>query len=267
MANTNVVPQGIFGPGVLYVTRTDVANSTPFNVGFCHEFSTDLSFDVKDLYGQKQFPLLSARGTAKATGKIIAATMSGQALNTMMLGGTWTAGTQYDTTISASTAIPTTPFTITPTVPSSGTWDGDLGVTVSVAGTSGFAVGQPLTKVANSPTTGQYSVSAGVYLFAAADDSGGFGISVQIAFSYHYASAPGQSQTWANTDIGTTPTFQLDYKSTLYGATYYLRIFQAICTKWSMGHKLTDFAPPEFDFSFFANAGQNIGLISLASQA
>jgi hypothetical protein len=266
MTNTNVVPQGLFGPGILYVTRTDVANSTPVNIGYINEFSTDFTFTTKQLYGQNQLPLLVARGTGKLTGKMKAATLSGIAMNNIMFGGSWTAGTQYDLTASASTAVPATPFQITPTVPSSGTWNSDLGVIVSAVGTSGYQIGQALTKVANSPTAGQYSVSAGVYLFAAADNV--FGISVIINFSYSYGTtASGQNTIITNQPIGTTPTFQVDYKTALYGATYYLRLYQAVCNKWSMGHKLEDFAMPEFDFEFFSNASQQVGILSLATQA
>ena len=265
MANTNVTPQGVFGPGILWATRTDIANGTPYNIGFCNEFSTNLAFDTKPLFGQNQFPLLVARSTAKATGKIKAATLSGQALNAVLLGGTWTAGTQYDAFTSPSTAVPVTPFHITPTVPNTGTWSSDLGVVVSAVGTSSFQIGQPFTQVASAPATGQYSVAAGVYTFASADNVSG--VSVQISSSYSYTTgATGMSQIIANTLIGTTPTFQLDYKSILYGSTYYLRIYNAIASKWDMNHKLSDWAMPEYDFEFFANAAQNIAMISVASQ-
>ena len=256
--STNTVPQGLFGPGILWLTRTDVAYSTPVNVGYCNEFSTDFTFETKQLFGQNQFALLAARGTAKSTGKIKAATLSGIALNSLLFGGTWTAGTQYDAASSPATPIPTTPFHITPTVPSSGTFDTDLGVTNA-------ANGEPLILVASAPAAGQYSQTAGVYTFSSADNVSG--ISVIISFAYHYATAPGQNMTIANNLIGTTPTFQLDYKTVLYGATYYLRLFQAIATKWTMNHKITDFAMPEYDFEFFANAAQNIAIISLATQA
>lgn len=259
MANTNTVPQALFGPGILWVTRTDIANGTPVNIGFVNELSIDISFDTKQLFGQNQYPLLAARGTAKATGKTKAAALSGQALNIMLLGGTWTVGTQYDATTTASTLIPTTPFQITPTVPNTGVWDTDLGVINA-------ATSQPLAKVASAPAAGQYSVTAGVYLFSSADNVSG--ISVIISFAYHYTTgATGQSQTIVNNVIGTTPTFQLDYKSTLYGATYYLRLFQAIGSKTAFNHKITDFVMPEYDFDFFANAQQQVGIISLASQA
>jgi hypothetical protein len=257
--NTNVVPQGLFGPGILWLTRTDIANPTPTNIGYINEFSTDFSFETKQLFGQNQFALLAARGTAKSTGKMKAATLSGQALNAVLFGGTWTPGTQYDATTTAATAIPATPFTITPTVPSSGTWEKDLGVINA-------ATGEPLQFIpSGTPATGQYTVTAGAYLFASADNVSG--ISVAISYAYHYAAAAGQNMIITNQLIGTTPTFQIDYKTTLYGATYYLRLYAAIGGKWSMSHKITDFALPEYDFEFFANAAQQIGLISLATQA
>lgn len=258
MANTNTVPQGLFGPGILWVTRTDVALATPVNIGFINEFSTDLTFDTKELYGQNQYALLAARGTAKSTGKMKAATLSGQALNTVLIGGTWTQGTQYDATTSPATAVPVTPFHITPTVPSSGTWNQDLGVTNS-------ATGVPLTLVTGTPSAGQYAVAAGVYTFSSADNVSG--VSVFISYAYTFTAAPGQSMVIQNQPIGTTPTFQVDYKTTLYGSTYYLRLFQCIGSKTAFSHKITDYMMPEYDFSFFANAAQNVGIISLASIA
>jgi hypothetical protein len=259
MANTNIVPQGVFGPGIAWLTRTDVTPGTPFNVGYVNEFSSDVTFETKSLFGQNQFPLLVARGTAKCTGKIKAAAVSGQALNTLLFGGAWTAGTQYDTAQSPSTAIPTTPYQITPTVPASGTWNSDLGVLNA-------ATFEPMIQVASGPLAGQYSVAAGVYTFSSADHTSG--ISVIISFSYSYTTgATGQNQIILNQPIGTTPTFQLDYKSILYGATYYLRLYSSIGGKWGMAHKITDYAMPEYDFEFFANAQQQVGLLSLATQA
>ncbi len=260
MPNTNIVPQGLFGPGVLWLTRTDITNATPYNIGFVNEFQTDFSFEVKELYGQNQFPLLAARGTAKATGKIKAATLSAQNLNAMMFGGTFTTGTQYDATTAPTTAIPATPFHITPTVPNSGTFDKDLGVVNA-------ATLEPLTLVTGTPSAGQYAVSAGVYTFSSADNVSGISVNTSFAYTFTGAAATGGNIVINNPLIGVNPTFQLDYKTTLYGSTYYIRLFNAIGTKWAQQHKLTDFSMPEYDFSFFANAAQQIGLISLATQA
>jgi hypothetical protein len=259
MANTNTVPQGLFGPGILWVTRTDIANATPTNIGFVNEFSLDISFKTESLYGQNQFPLLVARGEAKCSGKIKAATLSGQALNSVLIGQSWTQGTQYDATTAPSTAIPATPFQITPTVPSTGTWYQDLGVTNA-------ATSEPLTFVTGTPTAGQYAVTAGVYTFSSADHVSG--ISVLISFAYSFtAGATGQSMIITSQPIGTTPTFSWIYKTTLYGATYLVNMYQSVGGKFSLAHKLSAFAMPEYDFEFFANAQQQVGLVSLATQA
>lgn len=259
MGNVNTVPQGLFGPGILWVTRTDLATQTPYNIGYVNEFSYDFSYETKELYGQNQVALLAARGTAKSTGKMKAATLSGQNLNTMLLGGTWTAGTQYDVLVSPATAIPTTPFQITPTVPNSGTWNQDLGVINS-------STGVPLTLVASGPAAGQYSVAAGVYTFSSADHTSGVSVIISAAYTYT-TGATGQSMTIPNNPIGFTPTFQLDYKTALYGSTYYLRLFACIASKTAFAHKLTDYMMPEYDFSFFANTAQQVGIISLATIA
>lgn len=255
--STNVVPQGVFGPGICWVTRTDITFQTPTNVGFINEFATDISFETKELFGQNQYALLAARGTAKTTGKMKAATVSGNALNSILIGGTWTPATQYDATSSPATAIPATPYQITPTVPSAGTWDTDLGVINA-------ATGAAFKLVQSAPAAGQYSVANGVYTFSTADNAAG--ISVIITFAYKYTAAPGQFMQIANQPIGNTPTFQVDYKSTLYGMTYYLRLFQAIGAKTAYNHKITDFMMPEYDFQFFANPAQFVGIISLATQ-
>lgn len=256
MGNTNSVPQGVFGPGICWVTRTDIASQTPYNIGFINEFSTDLSFDTKELYGQNQYALLSARGTAKSTGKMKAATVSGNALSTVLLGQAWTESTQYDATTVQEGVPGAGPYTVTPAVPSAGVWNSDLGLTY-------VTTGEPLTYVTAAPAAGQYQVAAGVYTFAAADE----GKQINFSFSYSYAEASGQSIVIQNVPIGQTPTFQVDYKNTLYGATYYLRVFQAIGSKAAFANKITDYMMPEYDFSFFANPAQYIALLSLATQA
>lgn len=255
----NAVPQALFGPGILWATRTDLTLQTPTNIGFVNEFSFDMKYSVKELYGQNQLPLVVARGTAKVSGKIKAATLSGQALNSVLLGQTWTSGTQYGATTSPSTAIPATPFQITPTVPNTGTWNADLGVVNA-------STGEPLTLVTGTPAAGQYAVAAGVYTFASADHTSN--ISVYITFAYTWTTgATGQNMVIANQPIGTTPSFQLDYMTSLYGSIYYIRLYNCVCGGVSLQHKLEDFAMPEYEFSAFANNSQQLGLISLATAA
>lgn len=78
---------------------------------------------------------------------------------------------QYSAGYSVEAELHTVPSTSQYTVQTNLVWLEDLGVTL--------ADGTPLTKVATGPTTGEYSVSAGSYTFAAADA----GVAVLISYS------------------------------------------------------------------------------------
>ena len=79
---------------------------------------------------------------------------------------------------SGSYTIPSIgPFTITPLVPQGGSWVAD----VSVLNTQ---TGVALTKVASSPSQGQYAVTAGVYSFSPLD--GGKPVSVTFNYAQGY---------------------------------------------------------------------------------
>lgn len=241
----------VFGPGSVYVTRNDIANGTPINIGYANEFSYDEAGETKSLYGQNQYPLDSARGTIKSTGKIKAAQVSATALNAVFHGLTLASGSLLLSQVEAGTIA-----TDTVTVSNSAKFDTDLGV-VYIAGAN---AGQPLIQVASAPTVGQYSVAAGVYTFSAADQTTqtGLGSTPLVGISYAYTATAGQSKTVTNQAIGTSPTFQLDYATVHEGITYYVRFYKCIASKLSSAFKLTDFMMPEVDFEFFANAAGNV---------
>ena len=139
------------------------------------------------------------------------------------------------------TAVPTTPFTITPTVPNSGTWTVDLGVVNSGNIT--------MTRVASAPTTGQYSVAAGVYTFAAADT----GVVMFINFEYTASSTVAQKSTVSNLLMGQAPTFRCELSSPYNGKQLMLTLYQCVGSKFTFATKQDDFIIPEFDFECFAN--------------
>lgn len=237
----------VFGPGAIIITRTDVTPSPPVNIGFAQEFAIDVSYSTKELFGQNQYPLDVARGTAKTSAKIKAAEVSGVALNAAFFGQNFASG-GLSAVLAENHSVPGTPFQITVAPPNSGTFDTDLGVVYA-------ATGLPLGKVTASPAVGQYSVSGGgVYLF----NTGDTGASVNISYAYTYASALVQTLTVANQLIGVTPTFQLDYVTTHLNKTYYARLFQCISSKLAQNFKLEDYMIPELDLAFFANAAGNV---------
>jgi len=234
----------IFGPGSLYLTRTDIANATPVNIGYAQSFSYSEQGDSKELFGQNQYPIAVARGTIKATGKAKAATVSAIALNAAFHGDSFVTGQLLMAEKEAGSVPGSSTYTIT--VANSAHFDTDLGVIYA-------ATGLPLQKVASGPAAGQYSVSAGVYTFASGDASA----NVLITYAYT-SSSGGQTRTVTNKALGTMPTFQLDYSSKYNNKPYYARFFSCVATQLQHSHALTDFTMPELDFSFYQNPAGNV---------
>ena len=237
-----------FGSGVLIGTPltnasgTAIANGTPVQFGALQDITLDFSFDVKELYGSLQFPLSVGRGKGKATGKAKMAQINGSLLNSLFFGQTLIGSGVSDVIDTTGVAIPISPYQITPTAPNAGVWSVDLGVK--------NASGLPMTKVASAPVTGQYSVSAGVYTFAAADTT----LTVFISYQYTYASTTAQNQVISNVLMGQAPTFQAEFYTTFGGKNMTPTLLQCVGTKLSFATKLDDFTIPEFDFSMFANS-------------
>jgi hypothetical protein len=247
-----------FGSGVLVGTAlTDaygnaLATPTPIQLGIIQDASVDFSFDIKQLYGQYQFPVAIGRGKGKITGKTKFAQLNGLTINTMIFGQTLTAGQLGEVIDTVGTAVPTTPYQITPTVPGSGMWTKDLGVL--------DPNGKPLTRVVSGPTTGQYSVTAGVYLFAAADT----GKIMRISFQYTATSTTMTRLTVNNTLMGQAPTFGVDLMTTFNGKQFVLTLPNCTGSKFSFATKLDDFTIPEFDFDAFADSLGNVAYLGMA---
>lgn len=243
----------LFGSGVLWGTPlTDangnsIANPTPVQFGTLQDCSVDMSFDTKLLYGQLQFAIDAARGKGKIALKAKSATINGALLNSIFFGQTLASGTQtLDYLDVTGTAIPTTPFQITPTVPSAGTWTQDLGVK--------NAAGVPITRVASAPATGQYAVTAGVYTFAAAD----VGLIMFISFQYTATITGSKKVVVANLLMGQAPTFRCDLSLPRAPKAMVLTFNSCITTKLALATKQDDFIIPEFDFDAFADSNGNV---------
>jgi hypothetical protein len=244
--------QNIFGSGVLIGTPlTDytgaaIANPTPVQFGVAQEIGLDVSFDTKKLYGQNQFPVAVGRGKGSITGKVKAAQVNGLLFNSIIFGQSMLSGIVSDVYDVVGAAIPSTPFQITPTVPSSGTWTFDLGVRDSN--------GVPMTRVASGPTAGQYSVAAGVYTFAAADT----GKVVYINFQYTATSTSAKKSTLVNPLMGYAPSFRADLYLPYNGKTLIVTANNCVANKLSIATKLDDFVIPEYNFDAFADAAGNV---------
>lgn len=243
--------QFLFGAGVFWGTPLSdssgaaISNPTPVQLGTMQDISIDISFDTKELYGQNQFPVAVGRGKGKMAGKAKFAQVSGAALNSLVFGQTVTAGIVSDYYDVIGEVIPATPYTITPTPPSSGTFSYDLGVR--------DANGIPMTRVASGPTTGQYSMASGVYTFASADAAS----TVFISYQYTATSTTAKKSTVKNVLMGQAPTFKGDLYVPYGGKSLIITIPNCISSKFTIATKLDDFVVPDFDFSGFADSSGN----------
>lgn len=242
-----------FGSGALWGAPS-VTTPTPSQFGGLQEVSIDFSATVKELFGTFQFPLTVARGTVKVSGKAKMGQLQGRLMNDLFFNGSSAAG-QVNTINDEAGTIGTTPYQVT--VANSATWTTDLGVVYS-------ATGVRLTRVASGPTTGQYTVAAGVYTFAAADTTKG----VLIDYVYTIPTT-GQSITVTNQLLGTAPVFKpvmsMNYTNPSGAAQQMcLSMNSATSSKLSLATKLEDFMMPELDFSCFCDASNTLCTLSLA---
>ncbi|WP_448167667.1 hypothetical protein [Burkholderia ambifaria] len=249
--------QTLFGAGALWGTPlTDsqgnaISNPTPVRFGVAQEISIDIDFSTKELYGTLQFPVAIGRGTAKISGNIKNAQINGRAWASLFFGQSQSNGIFADVLDTLGELIPATgPYTITPTPPSSGTWVADLGVLDTN--------GNPMQVVATSPAAGQYTVAAGVYTFAAADE----GKKVFINYQYTATSTTVQNQIITSQPLGYTPTFSLDVFLPYNGSSVTAHLYNVVASKLAIQTKLDDFVIPQMDYSAFADAQNRVMQIS-----
>ena len=204
-----------FGSGSLWMSQlTDytgaaVALPTPLLIGTLQDVSVDFSWDSKPLHGQNMAAVAQARGKLKISGKAKFARLDGNLFQSVIVGQpivAGVAGAEYDTT---GTAIPATPYSITPTIPGAGTFARILSVRDSL--------NNPYVQVASGPTTGQFALTSAVVGATAsfatnvmtvtvAGSSGSFAVGQQITSA---SVAAGTTITSLGTGTGGTGTYNL----------------------------------------------------------
>lgn len=242
----------MFGTGELWGCNS-VANSTPMKFATIQDLNFDYSFTEKELRGQYQLPIDIARAAGKITGKIKTAKIDIGMYNELFFGLSMASSEQA---ISKEvTSVPaSTPYTVTGTAGAAVLCLEDVGVL--------DANGGRMTKVASSPTTGQYSVAIGVstgitYTFAAADAS------KAVTITYRYQPATGfNTLVLTNQVMGTTPTFSLNYAGLYKGNSVVLHLNKCTSSKFSFPLKLEDYVIHELDFSVMDDGTGVIGSIS-----
>lgn len=247
-----------FGAGVLIGRQKQtsagaaVANPTPVQFGTLQDVSLDISFEQKLLYGSKAFPVAAGRGKGKVSCKAQLAEFNGRIFGDLFLGNGTTASIKA-AVVDFAASVPTTPFQVTVTPPSSGTYVADFGV-------RNAATGLPLTRVASGPATGQYSVneSTGVYTFASADT----GLAVLISYEYSATSTSARVATISNQLMGYAPEFEVLLSQPYSGKALTLRLVRCQPSKMTLPLKNDDFTMLDFEFDALSDASDNVGYIA-----
>src|ERR1700761_5118075 len=180
-----------FGSGILWGYPNggqNGSNITPTDIGVLQNVKLDFTAEIKSLFGLNSFPVDTAIGKRNIKGTAAFAQLEFTAWNSLMFGsaGTAVAGDAQETSYREAGTIPAVnPYTVTVTNSAHFVQDGGVRFTNT---------GQILVALASgTPATGQYTVSAGVYTFAAADE----GKAVSITYSYSNSS-DGQTFTISN---------------------------------------------------------------------
>lgn len=247
-----------FGAGKLIAVPTNLADGsaiavpTPVILGTMQDIGVDMSTEMKTLYGAKRYPIAVGQGKGKMAVKAKYAEIDAKILGSLFYGKLPTAGIKAAVFDFAAGIPASSPYTITVAPPNSGTFVADMGVIFA-------ATGVQLTRVASAPTAGQYSVSAGVYTFAAADA----GKSVALSYEYSATSTSGEIFTITNDVMGYTPSFSMLLQNSYDGKSMVLKLNRCVSGKLNLPLKNDDFAMYDFEAEAFADAAGNVGYICL----
>lgn len=240
--------QYMFGAGSMFCIPK-VAVPTPRLLGTMQEVSIEFSGNVKELFGQSQFSVATARGQQKVTGKAKFANIRMDTYNDLYFNETVATG-QNLVAMSELQTVGTTDYTVTAKQSKFLT---DLGVVDGVTG-------KALTRVASAPKDGEYSLDegTGVYTFAAAMSDR------QVYLSYMYNDAVnGKTIVINNQPMGTAPGFMGIFNGRFDGKQTTLILNTCVASKLSLiTTKLEDFNIPEFDFSASVDELGRLGTLS-----
>lgn len=242
----------MIGTPLTHIDGTTVTAPSPVEFGIMQDVALDVDMPIRELHGTFMFPVALGRGKAKISAKARLAQINANLWGTLMFGQLSMPATgQNQIAYREAHTIPATPYTVT--VTNSASFIRDLGVRYQATGLS-------LAEVASGPTTGQYSFSAGVYTFAAADTTLG------VFISYEYTLTSGYKLAIANQLMGQIVTFQASFQGVWSGKTITIDLNNCVSDKLSFPTKLDDFIIHEFDFEAFADANNNLMTISMQEQ-
>lgn len=244
-----------FGAGVLFVNPNAgnlATNPTPGQILTLQDVSIDISQDLKELRGATKWPEDIAPADMKGSGKFGTGRVDQQVFNNVFFANASSTGIVQAVQGESGTVPASSVYTVT--VTNSAQFDEDFGVQYA-SGIGGAGAGRFTRIPTGTPTQGQYTVSAGVYTFAAADANA----AVLISYSFT-ASAVGTTISVINENMGFGPVFELFLmrpyqKLTVSGKNYTggLRLYACRASKLGQEKKRDGYTIPALEFQYFAN--------------
>jgi hypothetical protein len=242
-----------FGSGVLSLVPTSgnlAANSGPQTLGILQEAEIDFSGDVKELFGQQQLPVATARGKLKVTGKAKLALLDPNQLNQIYFGEVATTG--------VNRFVYQESFTFgSPVVNSYIVTFGSNFVTDY--GVVGATTGKQFTLIpSGTPAAGQYKVNpaTGTYTFSLSETE----LGVLINYTW-FDATHGITVSLVNQLMGYAPYVQMILFNNFRNEYFAIELFSCLLGKITLPTKQEDFWVVDIDWTSNVNAAGQLGKI------
>jgi hypothetical protein len=238
-----------FGSGVLTGIRTDSGGTlTPIRFGALQNVDIEFSGDTKELFATNQYPIDTARGKTKITGKAKVAEIKARMFNDLFFGQILSTTTSLKYSWNESSALGGT---------------GAASYTVANAGSTPLldqgvflgSNGNQLIAVSSAPTAGQYvfNASTGAYTFGTLPAGTG------VLVNYSYTVTGGNSIALGNPLMGNTPRFKATFFQEFENNQVVLVLNACVSNRLTFPTRIDDYVIEDLDFSAFADASGSVG--------
>jgi len=238
-----------FGSGVLTGVRTDAGGSlTPIRFGALQNVDVEFAGDTKELFATNQYPIDTARGKTKITGKAKVAEIKARMFNDLFFGQTLSTTTSQKYAWNESSAVGGTGAASYTVANAGSTPLTDQGVFLA-------SNGNQLIAVSSAPGVNQYAFNAstGVYTFGSLPAGTG------VLVNYQYTFTGGNSIALGNPLMGNTPRFKATLFQQFEDNQIVLVLNACVSNRLTFPTRIDDYVIEDLDFSAFADAAGNVG--------
>jgi len=229
--------RSIFNLGSCFIVPPG-SNVEGEKLGVLRGLTVDFAVDLAELRGENYYVEEVARKTLACSGKVQFAKITPELLLSALPGTAKATGSYH--LASETSTVPATPYQVT--VTNAAKYASTLQIVDNTAGIR-------LLEVASSPNTGEYSVSAGVYTFAAADTAH------SVTITYDYTETTGSTVTGTNAIVEAPSTYYaLRAYNTTKGKTFGIHLPRVVIPGLSLPLTPQDFASFELSFTAMPDA-------------